>query len=81
LLLSDGDRDGARQTTWMRESYSLTKAEAGIGRQLLRGRTAEDIARDRSTSIATVRTHIRHILEKTDSRRIADFIALFTSLP
>lgn len=81
LLLSDGDRDGARQTTWMRESYSLTKAEAGIGRQLLRGRTAEDIARDRSTSIATVRTHIRHILEKTDSHRIADFIALFTSLP
>ena len=81
LLISPGDRDEARQATWMRESYSLTKAEIAIARELLLGRTAEDIARARSTSIATVRTHIRHILEKSGAPRIADFIALFSSLP
>lgn len=81
LLLSPSDRDEARQAKWMRESYSLTKAEIGIGRELLMGRTAEDIANGRSTSVATVRTHVRHILEKTGVRRIADFISLFSSLP
>jgi len=81
VLLSASDRNTARQEQWMRESYALTKAEIGIGRELLMGRTAEDIARERSTSVATVRTHIRHILEKTGAHRIADFIALFSSLP
>ncbi|MBN9507050.1 MAG: hypothetical protein J0I69_13600 [Altererythrobacter sp.] len=81
LLLSPSERDAARQASWMRESYSLTRAETGIGLQLLAGWTVEDIASTRSTSVATVRTHVRHILEKTGAHRIAGFIALFGSLP
>ncbi len=80
VLLAASDRDEARQARWMRESYFLTNAEVGIGLDLLRGKTAEDIAKGRTTSVATVRTHIRHILEKTGAHRIADFIALFSSL-
>ena len=81
VLLSASDRDQVRQARWMRESYFLTKAEVGIGLELLMGKTAEDIARARATSVATVRTHVRHILEKSGAHRIADFIALFSGLP
>ena len=81
LLLSPSERDAARLASWMCESYSLTKTEIGVGQELLMGKTAEDIAKARATSVATVRTHIRHILEKTGAARIADFIALCISLP
>lgn len=81
VLLSASVRDDVRRARWMRESYSLTKAEVGIGLELLMGKTAEDIAKGRAISVATVRTHIRHILEKIGAHRIADFIALFSSLP
>lgn len=81
LLLSPAERDEERQARWMQECFSLTKTEIAIARALLAGKTAEEIANLRCTSVATIRTHIRHILEKTGVRRITDCIALLTGLP
>ena len=81
LLLSAGDRDDSRRTQWMRECFALTPAELAIAQNILAGRTAEDIASGRGISVATVRTHIRHILEKSGVNRLAGFIALLNGMP
>ena len=81
LILSPSDRDQMRQAKWMEECFFLTKAEIVVAQGLLAGRTAGNIASVRRSSIATVRTHIRHILEKTGTRRITDLITLLAGLP
>lgn len=81
LLLSDGNLEATSQTQWMRECFGLTNAECEVGLRLLAGDTAEIIATRRATSVATIRTHVRRILEKTEMRRVADVIALFARLP
>mgnify|MGYP002383728129 CR=1 FL=1 len=81
----DGEAEHPREdhpaAKWMRECFSFTKAEIIVAQGLLAGKTAEDIAEDRGASVATIRTHIRHLLEKTSTRRIADLIALLSNLP
>lgn len=81
LVLSASERDEEHRRRWMRECFSLTKAEVIVAQGILEGRTADEIASHRHSSVATIRTHIRHILEKAGAHRIADFIALVSSLP
>lgn len=81
LVLSASERDEERQRRWMRECFSLTKAEVIVAQGILEGKTADEIASHRRSSVATIRTHIRHILEKTATRRITDLVTLLSGLP
>jgi DNA-binding CsgD family transcriptional regulator len=56
--------------------YGLTQAESDIVGQLLNGASVAEIAQARSSSINTVRTQVRVILEKTGSDRQADLFRL-----
>jgi len=60
-----GSRFEARYAD-LRAAFGLTNAEHQIVNQLVRGRTAEDIACETGSSIGTVRTHIRSIYAKLD---------------
>lgn len=59
-----------------RDLASLTAAEAKILGALMRGRTADDIARDHVVSIATVRTQIRQVLAKLGAKSQLSAVAL-----
>lgn len=45
--------------------YGLTRVEAEVGSGLVSGRTLDEIAAARGTSLETVRWHVKHVLAKT----------------
>jgi DNA-binding CsgD family transcriptional regulator len=52
----------------LQELYGLTAAEARIATLIARGRTVADICALLSVSANTVRTHIKRLLHKTETR-------------
>lgn len=81
LLIAPAVRDCARRQRWLRDCFGFTHAELEVADGLLAGQTAQEIAHSRRTSPATIRTHIRHLLEKTETRRITTLISLLMGLP
>ena len=69
-----GDHDDERRTR--RDLANLTPAEAKILGALMRGRSADDIARDHVVSIATVRTQIKQVLGKLGAKSQLSAVAL-----
>jgi len=66
--------DDERRTR--RDLTNLTPAEARILWALMRGRSADDIARDHVVSIATVRTQIKQVLAKLGAKSQLSAVAL-----
>jgi len=66
--------DDERRTR--RDLTNLTPAEAKILWALMRGRSADDIARDHVVSIATVRTQIKQVLGKLGAKSQLSAVAL-----
>jgi DNA-binding CsgD family transcriptional regulator len=64
----------------LRSLFALTPAEARVA-CLLPERTVEEIARDLAVRVATVRTHVQHLLAKTGARRQTDLVRLLVSGP
>lgn len=56
--------------------YELTPTEAALACGLVEGQTVHDLARDRSLSLHTVRTHLKRILDKTGTHRQAALVRL-----
>jgi DNA-binding CsgD family transcriptional regulator len=61
VALSTGSRPRVDE---LRERFGLTQAEADVLGELALGHSNREIARRRSVSVATVRTHVVHLLEK-----------------
>lgn len=60
----------------LRVAFALTPAECAIAVGLQRGLAPDDIAADRGVSIETVRSQIRGLMTKTDTRRQSELVAL-----
>jgi DNA-binding CsgD family transcriptional regulator len=65
----------------LRGLYGLTRAESHVASLLLRGRTPEQAADDLCVSIATIRTHIKRLLLKTDTDRQGRLIGALLAGP
>jgi DNA-binding CsgD family transcriptional regulator len=61
--------------------FPLTPAEARLARALAHGQTPEEYASETGVSIATVRTQLRAVFDKTGTRRQTDLIRLLVSIP
>jgi DNA-binding CsgD family transcriptional regulator len=61
------------------KSLGLTRAEASVAAQLVKGARARDISKSRAVSIETVRTQIKNIYEKAEVSTQAEFIALLAA--
>jgi DNA-binding CsgD family transcriptional regulator len=79
LLIVRTPRSSHRDAAMARALYGLTQAEMAVVADMLSGYPAEEIARRSGTSVSTVRTHIRHILEKAGARSQVQLIATITS--
>ena len=66
--------------TVLRDAFGLTAAEAAVVRALTLGQPLREIAASRRRSMETVRTQIRSILAKTETRAQSDLIRLIMSL-
>jgi len=80
LVLTPVTRPEAPPVELVQSLFDLTPAEAKVARGLASGKTADDLATDGGTSLNTIRTHVRCVLEKTGCHRQTDVIALLTAI-
>ncbi|OBJ73606.1 LuxR family transcriptional regulator [Mycobacterium sp. 1274756.6] len=60
----------------LRRLYGLTRSEAEVAVMVLRGHGLKTIAETLSVSLATVKTHLQHVFDKTDTHRQAELVRL-----
>ena len=70
----------ATASALLREVFGLTGAETSVTGLLLQGASPRDIARSLDISPHTVRTHLRHIMEKTQTHRQGELVALLCAI-
>jgi DNA-binding CsgD family transcriptional regulator len=76
IFLSDPERKATFDAETMRRLYGLTRAEANIAVMLAEGRHLDQAADLLDISINTARTHLKRVLEKTNTTRQADLVRL-----
>jgi DNA-binding CsgD family transcriptional regulator/PAS domain-containing protein len=81
VLATDPDQGTVFPDAILRQLYGCTPAETEIVNGLLTGFSLEEIAQVRRVSIATVRTQMRNIMAKTNTRRQSELVRLIASLP
>jgi len=65
----------------LRGAFDLTRTEAAVAAALCAGLNLDHIADELNVGIATVRSHLKSVLMKTQTRRQAELVALLSSLP
>jgi DNA-binding CsgD family transcriptional regulator len=77
--------DAVRPTVWapslMRDAFGLTGAEARLAHALASGKTLGQHALETKVSLSTVRSQLRHILQKTHTRRQSELSSVLARLP
>lgn len=76
VLINDPEAHQDSLAQHLVQLWELTAQEARVGLQLLGGKSASQIAAEHQVSLNTVRTQIKSLLLKTDTRRQSEFIAL-----
>lgn len=59
----------------LRQAFGLSKAEAAVAEALIRGETPDECAASIGVSLATIRTQLRAIYEKTHTRTQAEAVS------
>lgn len=72
VILRDQSHPAALSGDMLKALFGFTEAEAAVATSLCGGRTPEAIADERGVSMATVRTQVRHILEKAGVRSLRE---------
>ena len=81
VLATEPDRPVHFPDTVLRQLYGVTAAETEVANGLLTGFAPEGIADIRGVSVGTVRSQIKSLLSKTNTRRQADLLRLLHTLP
>jgi DNA-binding CsgD family transcriptional regulator len=76
LFIIDPDKKPALSIAALRTVLGLTAAEARVAIALANGNTPEEIADKLGITTLTVRTHLRNAMSKTETRRLAELVAL-----
>jgi DNA-binding CsgD family transcriptional regulator len=66
--------------TELHSLFALTPAEARVACRLV-GETVDEIAEALDVGVATVRSHVQHLLAKTGTRRQSELVRLLVSGP
>jgi DNA-binding CsgD family transcriptional regulator len=80
VLITDPDQEPEPATALLRRLYSLTTAEADVAVRVANGADLKEISDELSVSITTVRKHLQHVFEKTDTHRQAELVRLLLTL-
>lgn len=80
VIIVDPEREAAPPALLLRRLYGLTKSEAQVALLAMRGEGLNPIAEKLSISLTTVRTHLRHVFEKTGIHRQAELVRLLVTL-
>jgi DNA-binding CsgD family transcriptional regulator len=88
VLITARARDGASRARpaglsqeGLTQTFSLTAAESAVALALCDGKTLDEHAQAAGVSMATVRTQLRAVFEKTRTRRQAETVGLLLGMP
>lgn len=76
IVIGDPEQNPLPDSETLRRLYGLTRSEAEVALRVLDGTGLVPIAEELSVSISTVRTHLKHVFEKTDTHRQAELVGL-----
>lgn len=80
IVIVDPERQPEPPATLLRRLYGLTKSEALVAVLVMRGEGLGPIADELSVSLTTVKTHLRHVFDKTGVHRQAELVRLLVTL-
>ena len=82
VLITDPERSApASAEVRLAQQFGLTPAEARVANALLAGKTVEAAADELCIAIATLRSHVRSLLQKTGTSRQAELLRVLLSGP
>ncbi len=81
VLLTDPERVLTPNPERLVRQFKLTPAEARLAAELADGKTVEAAAAVLAIRVATARTHLRHILQKTATARQSELVRLLLNTP
>ncbi len=80
VLIVDPENEPEPTAAQLQRVYGLTNAEAKVTLAVVRGDDLHQISDQLSVSITTVRTHLQHIFDKTDTHRQAELVRRLLTL-
>ncbi|BBZ34367.1 helix-turn-helix transcriptional regulator [Mycolicibacterium confluentis] len=80
VIIVDPDQQIDPPAALLRRLFGLTPAEAEVAVRVLRGDGLTPIAEELSVSLATVKSHLQRVFEKTDTHRQAELVRLLLSI-
>ena len=81
VFVQKAGHDPSPALEMLAQQFELTPAEVRVLDTIMDHGGVAEVARALKLSPATVRTHLRHVFEKTGVRRQADLVKLMTSYP
>ena len=78
MILADLDQAPQTSQTTLNRLFGLTPAESRLAGQIVCGGTAVEMANDKRLSVATVRSQLASIFQKTNTRRQSELVLLLT---
>jgi DNA-binding CsgD family transcriptional regulator len=76
LWIVDPAREHSTPEHWLRKAYGLTEAEARLAVTLANGHSLEEISSSTATRVSTLKTHLKRLMSKTNTRRQAEVTRL-----
>lgn len=80
VMIIDPEQEAEPPKMLIRQLFGLTNAEADVALRLVRGDGLKPISADLALSMATVKTHLHHIFDKTDTHRQAELVRLLLAI-
>jgi DNA-binding CsgD family transcriptional regulator/PAS domain-containing protein len=80
VLIIDPEDEPAPPAALLRRLYHLTEAEAEVALHVMHGADLKQISDELSISLTTIRTHLQHVFDKTDTHRQAELVRLLLAL-
>jgi DNA-binding CsgD family transcriptional regulator/PAS domain-containing protein len=81
VFVTDPDAEPESDIDLLRRLYGLTAAEAKVAAFVVRGKDVKGICDELRVSPNTVRTHLKRVFEKTNTKRQAELVSLILRGP
>lgn len=72
--MTDPDRQQQFRKEWLQQQFGFTPTEAAVALAIVRGQGLQWVADRLNISVTTVRTHLAHCFDKTNTHRQAELV-------
>jgi DNA-binding CsgD family transcriptional regulator len=80
VIIIDAEQETEPPKMLLRRVFGLTNAEADVALRVMRGDGLKPISADLALTMATIKTHLQHIFDKTDTHRQAELVRLLLAI-